>query len=293
MTEKLFLELASKHGIPLQRITSTNQLGLDFQTAIGEGPGGEKWLLRIPRREDGFPKIQQEAKYLQFLKSKVSFNIPNWKVVTSELIAYPLLTDHPALEVNPVTQDFKWNINLNLFEYSESLATLLFELHNISIDGTENFGLKALSIKEIRQELLGEIDLVKLELGIPSHLEERWKAWVNEDSYWPEFSVINHGDLYAGHTLVNSKNQITGIIDWSEMQIGDSSLDFCGHYVGLGEKHLDRTLDMYKKMGGRTWTRMKEHIIHRASASPLKFAVFALSTKNEEHLRSAREQLQL
>ena len=101
----------------------------------------------------------------------MSFNIPNWKVVTSELIAYPLLTDHPALEVNPVTQDFKWNINLNLFEYSESLATLLFELHNISIDGTENFGLKALSIKEIRQELLGEIDLVKLELGIPSHLE--------------------------------------------------------------------------------------------------------------------------
>lgn len=292
MAEKIFLELALKHAVPIQKIISTNELGLDFQTAIGEGENQEKWLLRIPRRTDEFSKIQQEAKHLEFLKSKVSFNIPDWKVVTPELIAYPLLTDSPALEVNPVTQEIIWNINLERFEYSESLATILFELHKISTDGIESLGLKALSANEIRQEFLNEIDLVKVELGIPSHLEEHWKSWINEDSYWPEFSVLNHGDFYSGHTLVNSENQITGIIDWSEMQIGDPSLDFAGHYIGLGEKHLDKTIDVYKKMGGKTWTRMKEHIIHRASVSPLKFAIFALSTKNEEHLRSAREQLQ-
>ena len=291
MTEKIFLELALKHDVSIQRITSTNELGLDFKTAVGEGPSGKKWLLRIPRRKDYFSRIQQEAKYLQFLKSKVSFNIPDWKVVTPELIAYPLLTDNPALEVNPGTQEFTWNINLSSFDYSESLASIIYELHNISIEEAEKTGLKARSIKEIRQELFREIDLVKAELGISASLEIQWRNWVDEDTYWPDFTVLNHGDLYSGHTLVNSKNCITGVIDWSEMQIGDSSLDFARHYMALGEQQLDKTIEKYESMGGATWPRMKEHIIQRASASPLKFAMFAITTKNDDHLRSAREQL--
>lgn len=293
MTDALFLKLALKHNIPVEKIISTNELGLDYRTAIAEEQNQKRWLLRIPRRIENFIKIQQEEQYLQFLKSKVSFNIPDWNVVTPELIAYPLLIDSPALEVDLKSNDFNWNIDLNSFDYSESLAAILFELHSISTDGIRKSELKKFSTNEIRQELLNEIDLVKAELGIPSRLEKQWRAWINEDSYWPEFSVLNHGDLYAGHTLVNSKNQITGVIDWSEMQVGDSSLDFTGHYVGLGEKHLDKTIEVYKKMGGRTWSRMKEHIICRASVSPLKFAIFALSTKNNDYIQSARDQLGL
>lgn len=288
MNHEDFLSLALKHNLPIKKILSTNELGLDFRTAVAEEENGKKWILRIPRRLDLFPQIQQEEKNLQFLKEKVKFKIPDWKVTSDELIAYPLLTDKPALESDPITKELYWNIDSKSYEYSESLAVVLFDLHSISKDKSI---IKQHSSKDIRQELLDEIKLIKLELGLNAHLESQWKAWIDEETYWPTFSVLNHGDLYAGHTLVNSKNQITGIIDWSEMQVGDPSLDFVGHYIGLGEKHLDKTIEKYESLGGKTWPRMKDHIIQRASVSPLKFAVFALRTENTDYIQAAREQL--
>ena len=288
--EDLILKLAVKHGIQMQRITSTNGLGLDFQTAIGESVDGIKWILRIPRRENLFSQIEKERNNLNFLKSKINFDVPDWKVVSPELVAYPLLTDKPALEVEATKQEFIWNINLNFYKYSESLGSILCELHNLTQEAKE-FGLSLRTPEIIRKELLDEIFLIKNQLGISPHLEKQWRTWIDNDTYWPTFATLIHGDLYAGHTLVNSEEQITGIIDWSEMQIGDSSLDFAGQYTGLGETHLDKTLLVYEKSGGKTWPKMKEHIIQRALAAPIKFAVFALNTKNDSHIQAAKEQL--
>lgn len=286
----VILNLALKYSLPIQRIISTNELGLDFQTAIGESVDGKKWILRIPRRNNTFPQIQEEERCLNFLRSRVSFDIPDWKLTNPELIAYPLLVDKPALEINPLTQEYTWNINLSSPEYSLSLASILFELHDLTQDAID-FGLPLMAPEKIRKDVLDEIHLVKTQLGLPSSLEKQWRAWIDEDTYWPTFSTLIHGDLYAGHTLVNSEEQITGILDWSEMKIGDSSIDFAGQYIGLGEVQLDKVLSAYEKSGGKTWPRMKEHIVQRALAAPLKFAVFALNTKNDNHIQAAKEQL--
>lgn len=140
--DKKFLSLALKHQLPIEKILSTNELGLDFTTAIGEDTSGHAWILRIPRRDGMLTQIEHEESSLNFLRPKVAFNVPNWKVATAELVAYPLLTDKPALEVNPATQGFIWNINLESNLYAESLASILYELHTISTDEAESFGIK-------------------------------------------------------------------------------------------------------------------------------------------------------
>jgi len=185
-----FLNLASKYEIPIVKIMSTNELGLDFITAVGEDYYGKKWILRIPRRADMISQIEYEEKCLSVIKSIVSFDVPDWKVATHELIAYPLLTDIPALDVNPVSQEYTWNINLESFEYSESLASILYELHAIPIQQLEKFEIKRPSINETRQKLLDDITLIKKELGLSSRLETQWRTWIDEETYWPSFSSI-------------------------------------------------------------------------------------------------------
>jgi macrolide phosphotransferase len=286
----VILDLALQAGIRLREITSINELGLDFQTAVGEGLDGTKWILRIPRRKDLFPQIQKEQSSLKFLKTRVSFDVPDWKVVTPQLIAYPLLTDKPALEVNPLSQEFTWNIDLNSLQYIESLGRILIELHSLTNEA-KKLGIEARTPEGIRRDFFDDIQLVKTELGFSESLERQWRSWIDDDTYWPSFSSLIHGDLYAGHTLVNTTGQVSGIIDWSEMQIGDSSTDFAGQYVALGETQLDQLIAIYQAAGGKTWPRMKEHIIQRASAASLKFAVFALNTKNGDLITAAKEQL--
>jgi aminoglycoside phosphotransferase (APT) family kinase protein len=38
--------------------------------------------------------------------------------------------------------------------------------------------------------------------------------------------VIVHGDFYVRHLLINGRRQVTGIIDWGDLHIGDPAVDF-------------------------------------------------------------------
>lgn len=285
------LTLGKKYGISLKNNIQINDLGLDFRAAFVEDTQEKKWLFRIPRRTNLLSQIKHEANILNFLKSKLSCKIPNWVVAESDLVAYPLLTDSPALEVEPSTFKLTWNIDQQSTKFSESLAFFLYELHRISTEDATKAGLKFKSSEQVRSSLIEDIKHVKSELGVSQTRETKWKAWIDDDTYWPSFSTVIHGDLYAGHTLVDSNDNVTGIIDWSEAQVSDPSIDFLGHYTGFGEEGLNHLLSTYEKLGGKVWNRMKEHIVEGSSAAPLKFGVFALKTQNPDHLKEAKRQL--
>lgn len=59
-----------------------------------------------------------------------------------------------------------------------------------------------------------------------------------------------HGDLYAGHTLVGASGRVTGIIDWTEAEVSDPSIDFTGHLLGFGAYGLEALIAEYSRAGG-------------------------------------------
>ena len=50
------------------------------------------------------------------------------------------------------------------------------------------------------------------------------------------FVGVKHGDLHPGHILIDENQCVTGVIDWSEVGIGDVSADFCRINFSLGKK---------------------------------------------------------
>jgi hypothetical protein len=64
---------------------------------------GKKWVFRIPRRADVFVRAQNEKKILEFVRTRISVNVPDWKIVQPDLIAYPMLTDNPGLTFDSST----------------------------------------------------------------------------------------------------------------------------------------------------------------------------------------------
>lgn len=81
-----------------------------------------------------------------------------------------------------MSQEFTWNIDLNSWEYSDSLGLVLFELHKLTEDA-QSFGVPARTPERVRKYFLDEIQLVKAQLGLSSKLETQWRAWVDEDTY--------------------------------------------------------------------------------------------------------------
>lgn len=291
MTIKEIQTLAEKHGLLLTENMTFNEMGIDFKVGFATDSNGQQWLLRIPRRGDMGEQIDKERRILELVKQSLSVEVPDWKICSSELVAYPLLKNKPVLTFDSSTYELSWNIDKDNPYYITSLAKALVELHGICKSKAEKNNLKIMTAESLRQELDGKLQLVKAELGISDELETRYRKWLDNDILWPSFTQFIHGDLYAGHVLTSDDGTISGIIDWSTAHVGDPSIDFSGHATVFGKESLKVLIMEYEKSGGQVWEKLYEQSLERAAAAPLAYGFFALETQDEAHISAAKAQL--
>ncbi len=291
METKDILELAASHGLQLQEEMGFNEMGIDFKVGFATDRTGAKWVLRIPRRDGLADRIEQEKNILKLAGRHLSVAVPDWKIATPSLIAYPLLEDEPVLTFDAETYEVTWNMDQNTPGFIPSLAKVLVELHQIPVQEASAAGLKILTPEMLRRELLERIETVKRALGISAALESRWRRWLENDSLWPSFTTFIHGDFYAGHMLAAKNGEISGIIDWSEGQVSDPSIDFAGHISAFGEESLKELIGEYAALGGKVWDKLFEQTVERHAAAPLNYGIFAVETSSDVHIEAAKAQL--
>ncbi len=283
--------LAAKHGLALDGPLEINDMGLDFRVVIAKSERGAAWVLRIPRRADVLPRAEYEAKVLAFLEGKLPAAVPEWRVFTPELIAYPHLSDPTALSFDPATYAVTWHMDQNSPAYVTSLARVLVALHALAPPAVRTAGLTGLEPDEFRGAFEKDFYRVRETIGVGPELAKRLQAWIDDESSWPGFATLVHGDLYAGHLLVDKQGGVTGIIDWTEAKLGDPAVDFASHLQIFGRESLERLLREYERAGGRGWPRMPDQIEARLAAAPIRYGVFAIESGHAEHLAAAKTQL--
>src|SRR5699024_1780477 len=97
MTIKDIQILAEEHGLLLTENIRFNEMGIDFRVGFAIDNKGQRWLLRIPRRNDMSEQIDKEKRILHLVKKHLSVKVPDWKITSPKLIAYPLIKEKPAL----------------------------------------------------------------------------------------------------------------------------------------------------------------------------------------------------
>ncbi|QHZ48751.1 macrolide 2'-phosphotransferase [Bacillus sp. NSP9.1] len=288
------LSLAEKHGLRLKRQhAELNESGMDFQVAFANDEYGVRWVLRRPRREDVIKRAADEGKVLQLLKSHLPVDVPDWRIHTAELIAYPKLAGIPAAVIDMEIKNYAWNMNHQppSEAFVRSLAKTLSILHGIDHQTAAARGIQVLSPDDVRQTKGEQMERIKKELGVSRELWERWQRWLSDDSYWPSHTAMIHGDLHPPHVLIDDHDQVTGLLDWTEAKAADPAKDFLLYQTILGETETDRLIAYYEEEGGRVWPRMKEHITEMQAAYGIDIGLFALVTKEKEHMDMAMEAL--
>ena len=294
-TTKHVRDQAASSRIDLIEASMTlESMGLDFEVIFAEDTTGQEWVCRIPRRKDVYDKIMEEKRILDFISSKQStFEVPVWQLVSDDLILYKKLTGKPAVTTDPETQEPKWVFDPEAVPegYITSLGQSLAALHNLPLDEASEAGVNVYSAEEVKNTLKTRMNKIKKSYTVADKLWERWQTWVNDKTYWPEHTVMVHGDLFPGHTLVGDDNRVTGIIDWTEAEGSDPSIDFSAIYMLFGEEGLDKLIEAYRAAGGRTWPKMKEHAIQRLSIQAITIAEFAESSGLEDYRKMAEDML--
>ncbi|MGH8930636.1 MAG: macrolide 2'-phosphotransferase [Egibacteraceae bacterium] len=292
MTPSDVANLARMHGLEIvSDDIAFNEIGLDFRVAFVSTADGTRWVLRIPRRPDVIDRSRIEGRALALVRGDLPVEVPDWRIHSEELIAYPLLPGTPGVTLDAQTGEWRWNLDRSSPIFAGTLGRAVAALHAIDHQAAREAGLTVLTPEEVRAEIQANIDTVKSELGVADRLSNRWHAWLADDSFWPEHSTLVHGDLHVGHVLVDTDARAIGILDWTEARVADPATDFMGHLYAFGDEGLDQLLAEYEKAGGRTWPRVKAHCAEMLSAFAVNYALYALTTNNQEHLQAARAQL--
>jgi macrolide phosphotransferase len=294
---KQVIEIAKKHNLILKEETMQfNESGLDFQVVFALDESGIDWVLRLPRREDVMPRTRVEKQALDLVNQCVkSFQVPNWIIYTDELIAYKKLDGVPAGTIDHNIGNYVWEIDINNVppSFHMSLGRVLAELHSIPNDKATEFGLIVQTPEEARKSMKQRMNNVKTKFGVGEKLWNRWQSWVNDDEMWPKKTGLIHGDVHAGHTMIDKEANVTGLIDWTEAKVTDISNDFVFNYKAFGEEGLEALIIAYKEAGGYYWPKMKEHIIELVAAYPVSIAEFAIVSGVEEYVQMAKKALEI
>lgn len=282
--------LAEAHGLALDESSiELNEMGLDFRVAIARTIQGDPWVLRMPRRSDVLQRAAVEGRLLRMVAPHLSVAVPDWRIQTAELTAYPLLPGEPGLELTEAGEP-EWYVEVSSLAFANSLGDLLAELHSVDAAAAQATGIECRDPDEVRESWHADIAKVSAEFNVAPHLTDRWAAWLNDDSYWPGWSVLTHGEIYPGHTLV-ADNRITGVLDWTTAAVGDPAKDFMFHQATASAEAFALTVDRYVARGGRVWPRLAEHCAEMLSASPVAYGIYALLTGEDQHLEAAAAQL--
>lgn len=281
------LRLARQHGLELEPASlQHNEMGLDFRVTIGRTTEGESWVLRVPRRPDVMERTAGEAAVLQLVRPALTAAVPDWQIHTDTLIAYPLLAGRPGLTLDAAGSPV-WHIDPSSTGYAESLGELISQLQSISTAAAEGAGTTVVSPDEVRARWQRDLDRVGAEFTIAADLHRRWQRWIDDDSYWPSWSALSHGEIYPAHTLVDDDDRIVGVLDWTTAEVGDPARDFTLQHSAASADAFAITLDRYRAGGGRPWPRLADHCTELHSASALAYGSYALLTGEAEHRDAA------
>lgn len=296
LNKQLAAETARKYGLNVKEETLIfNESGLDFLVAYAQDDKGEEWVLRLPRREDVMPRTAGEKKALDLINQYVSFQAPVWSIYEHDLIAYKKLTGVPAGTIDHAIQNYVWEIDAENVpeQFTQSLAKTLASLHTVPKEEAVKAGLSIQSAKEARQSMVERMEKVKAKFGVGEALWNRWQAWVSNDALWPTETGLIHGDVHAGHTMIDQDANVTGLIDWTEANVTDVATDFVFQYRAFGEEALEKLIAYYKEAGGIYWPGMKEHVIELNAAYPVAIAEFAIVSGLAEYEEMAKETLEV
>ncbi|MFP8883084.1 MULTISPECIES: macrolide 2'-phosphotransferase [Streptomyces] len=288
------IALAAVHGLHLSAQDATvNEAGLDYRVVMAFDTSGRRWVLRVPRRADVSEGMAAERRILDLVAPVLAEDgvaVPDWQVRSPELIAYPALPGAPGLTLTDAGEP-NWHMDPASPVYAERLGRLLARLHSIAPERAEAAGVEVRTPARVRQAWREDIARVSEAFTVSPALTEAWRAWLEDDTCWPERTVMTHGEIYPAHVLLDEEGTITGVLDWTTARVDDPARDLSFQYGAAGEEMLQATLTAYERAGGHVHPGLAAQAKHLWDSSPIGYALYALTTGAETDRATAAAML--
>ena len=288
------LTLAMLHELDLEsETTDFDTTGLDFLVVHARDEEGVAWVVRTPRRPEVAITARTEARVLRLVQKHLPVDVPMWRVHAHDIIAYPRIMGRPMVRVEK-SGDVHWAIDPAAPSEAllDSLAKTLAALQAIPHDEVRRAGVPVVPRNEARAELTQAMLRTRDLLEPSERMWARWQRWLDDDRAWPSELALVHGDFHPGHLIIDERDSLVGVLDWTEAKLTDPTVDFAVIHGCFGFDVATDLVHRFERAGGRTWPGFVEHAACRWAISPVLAADWALRMGHDGVMSHARAQLQ-
>lgn len=227
-------------------------------TRLGEGCDSTAfevnglWVFRFPKRPDVEAQLLTEMRVLPVLAERSAIPLPAYRFLgrpsgefPRHFGGYAKLPGVPGIQLGP---DWRPSPAKPVV-----LGRFLSMLHAFAVQeatdlGVPDQGFETL-IEELRSDALDDFEQVRG--AAPDAPLDRWRAYLEAGLGDAQVRLrqrprLVHNDLAAEHVLCDPvAGTVTGIIDWSDIAIGDPAADFAGMFHWGGEAFVARVRAHY------------------------------------------------
>ncbi len=204
--------------------------GWDSVTVLVNG----ELVFRFPQRHDVARTLEIERCLLPRLAALLPLPIPHFDLVGGPFPGYPWrFVGYRALPGRPLAELPAACIHPD--HVGRALGAFLRALHGAPVELAERCGARCYTPDSwiehhwaLAQEIL---PLVERSLGATRarRFLDLWKAYRRDPSYRQFMPAIVHADLNPDHVLLDpATGEVTGIIDFGDVCVGDPAIDFAG-----------------------------------------------------------------
>ena len=177
--------------------------GWDFKVLILE----DQWVLRIPRHRLAVEELEKEILLLPAIADRLPVQIPRFEHVSRE----PLYVVYPLIRGNRYESEDR-----------PGVRAFLDALHAVPVDEVPAPRPDWL---ETYREQADDFRRVVLPLLDPDERPSGEALLAGVETLTGFQPALTHSDLGPSHLVVQD-NELAGVIDWGDAQVGDPAIDY-------------------------------------------------------------------
>lgn len=196
----------------------------NFDSALITDVNGDSFIVRVPTTPTAGAELELEIQVLKSLSvftSRLGFEIPQKVGETRDISSGNRVLVFKYVHGNPIDTR-RMNAASAI---TQSIAKAISTIHSLPIELVQNNGLSEFSPAENIRLRVAELDRAMQSGQVPPILLQRWEEALSDVSLFKYQPVVVHGSL-AVETVLEKGGEVSGILDWQKVQLGDPALDF-------------------------------------------------------------------
>lgn len=228
--------------------------------AFEVGEAGGEWIFRFPKRESVHARLATEIALLPPLAPRLPLPVPKFQFLGRpspefpyRFVGYRKLVGAIAMLVDPD--------ELDAGAVGRQLGRFLAALHAFPLEQAERLGVRAdttyRDLPGLRVEAAARLDAPAVREALGEETARRAAELLALPPGFTGAVRLVHNDLAGEHIILSSPAEVSGVIDWGDVMLGDPAVDLAGLYHLGGDPLLLAALAEYPYVDAGTIERAR------------------------------------